>query len=225
MGRPRPRRLRTTRRGAHPPPAPDDEVDVIDGRGGDEGKDVEVIRADGTRLVYQLKFFPEGFSGPFIKRRQQIKDSFERILADPPNVWVLVTPHKFTKSEWAYKGKLSKINAEIKVDAWDQARIDSYLAPHTDLVGFIQRDDELLRQATILGQERAVLAQPGADLAHRVFALGQTVDEVDPYYALDFARQGTTTITSLRPKHPRAHSTTSWPASPAPCSSNALPST
>lgn len=184
---------------------PDDQVHVINGRGGDGGKDVEVTTADGTRTVYQLKYFPEGFSGPFKNRRSQIKRSFDSVLSDPPQRWVLVSPHRFTPSEWSYLRRLRQDHPPLEVDAWDQARLDAYLAQHTDLVDYMQRDDELLRQASILGQERAVLARPAADLTHRVVGLGGVVDGVDPHYTLDFSRRGAHHNLGLRPKHARAY--------------------
>lgn len=181
-----------------------DQVHVIDGRGGDGGKDVEVTTPDGSRVVYQLKYFPEGFSGPFKDRRGQVKRSFDAVMTDAPRRWVLVSPDKFTRSEWSYLGRLRQEHPPLEVDAWDQARLDEYLASQTDLVDYMQRDDELLRQASILAQERAVLARPAADLVARLVGLGGVVDGVDPHYTLDFARHGSGVSFGLRAKHAEA---------------------
>jgi hypothetical protein len=183
---------------------PHDTVRVINGRGGDGGKDVEVTTLDETRIVYQLKYFPEGFSGPFKNRRGQIKRSFDSMITDPPNRWVLVSPHKFTPSEWAYLGTLRRDHEPLVVDAWDQARLDDYLASNQDLVDYMQRDDELLRQATVLGQERAVLARPLPDLIARVAGLGRVADGVNPNYGFDFARHGSLVSISVRANHEKS---------------------
>ena len=39
-----------------------DEVRAVNGRGGDDGIDIEVTLANGRLWILQLKFYPEGFS-------------------------------------------------------------------------------------------------------------------------------------------------------------------
>ena len=74
---------------------------AIDGRGGDEGIDVDVVRPDETvSVIYQLKYFPEGFSGGYAKvRRAQIRKSFTAAMAHNPERWVLVLPRNPTTKE------------------------------------------------------------------------------------------------------------------------------
>lgn len=201
----------------HPDPA---VVKVIDGRGGDGGKDVDVTLADGRRIIYQLKYFPEGFSGPHVSRRPQIKKSFMSIAADEPYQWVLVSPHKLVPSEWAYLNKLAPEGHLTKVIAWDQARLDSHLAKNPDLVAYLQRTPELERVATLYNQEKAALLDPGKDLVDRVRALQNLSSTVDPYYSLDFQTQGSTIIRTLRAKDPRA-----FEAHPVSINFSASPST
>lgn len=183
---------------------PDGEVHVIDGRGGDGGSDVDVIRQDGQRIIYQLKYFPQGFTGPWVKRRDQIKRSFKSIVDDEPYRWVLVSPNKFTPSEWAYVNGLPPTGHPTNITAWDQARLDSKLAKHPDLIGYLQRDNELERLTTLYRQETAVMTAPSTDLAQRVTDLGSIIDTVDPNYTFNFSRRGSTTINELVAKHPRA---------------------
>src|SRR5690554_5709372 len=70
------------------------KAQAIDGRGGDEGIDVDVTEPDGTiSTIYQLKYFPEGFSGGFREvRRKQILNSFRAAMKHEPALWVLVVP-------------------------------------------------------------------------------------------------------------------------------------
>ncbi|MFC8943170.1 hypothetical protein ACFT1B_34335, partial [Streptomyces griseoincarnatus] len=77
------------------------EVTAIDGRGGDGGIDVDVVRPDETvSVIYQLKYFPEGFSGGHAKvRRAQIRKSFTAAMAHNPERWVLVLPRNPTTKE------------------------------------------------------------------------------------------------------------------------------
>lgn len=201
----------------HPEPA---TVKVMDGRGGDGGKDVDVTLGDGRRIIYQLKYFPEGFTGPHVGRRPQIKRSFTSIEAEHPYQWVLVSPHKLVPSEWAYLNKLAPEGHPTNVVAWDQARLDSHLAKHPDLVAYLQRTPERERVATLYNQEKAALLDPGKDLVDRVRALQDLTSTVDPYYSLDFQTQGSTIIRTLRAKDPRAYE-----AHPVSINFSAAPST
>lgn len=63
-----------------------DTVEVIEGRGGDGGLDLLVLAAGGRVIVYQLKYFPEGFDGRFGDRRQQITKSFDRAISTRPDL-------------------------------------------------------------------------------------------------------------------------------------------
>jgi len=74
-----------------------------------------------------------------VGRRPQIKKSFTSIEAEQPYQWGLVSPHKLVPSEWAYLSKLAPEGHPTKVIAWDQARLDSHLAKHADLVAYLQR--------------------------------------------------------------------------------------
>lgn len=183
---------------------PDGVVRVIDGRGGDGGKDVDVLDG-GRRIIYQLKFFPEGFAGAWVKRRPQIKKSFYDVKDEEPHKWILVSPNKFTPSEWAYLSGLASDQHPTAITAWDQAALDSRLTKHADVVGMIQRTDELERLVTLYRQETAALTEPARDIAQRVRDLGELGDTIDPYWALDFERRGSRVIQTLRAKDPRSH--------------------
>lgn len=76
----------------------DGRVEVVNGRGGDGGRDIVVHLGDGGSDIYQLKFFPEGFSGGFTRKRQ-IKESFETAMKLKPTRWILVVPANLTVRE------------------------------------------------------------------------------------------------------------------------------
>ena len=57
------------------------------------GIDVEVVTNDGRRRIFQLKYFPGGFSGGWgDSRRSQITKSFKKALEHSPDEWTLVVP-------------------------------------------------------------------------------------------------------------------------------------
>lgn len=125
---------------------------AIDGRGGDGGLDVFVSAngdPDEPEHVYQLKFFPEGMSGGFKKRRDQVKNSFSSV-ADKPTLktWTLVVPGNPTtqelKSVLALKG-----SRYVGVDVMGQSKLDEAIAHYPDLLAWATRDPlvETLRTA------------------------------------------------------------------------------
>jgi len=66
---------------------PDRRIEVVDGRGGDGGHDIDIYYGDILEEIVQMKYFPEGFSGGHAKsRRSQIKDSFVAAMKDKPEV-------------------------------------------------------------------------------------------------------------------------------------------
>lgn len=182
------------------------EVQPIDGRGGDGGVDVLVVEPSGRRVVYQLKYLPEGFDGKHQGGRQQIRASLKSVLDDPPDEWVLVVPCVPTRSGWDFIGKLNK-GHDFKVTFVGEDRLDGdrWVGGHLGVVRALVTRDPILEAASILNSEQvdmAVLADPSRHLAERVHALGQEVDKVDPHYTFDFTRRGDLTIHVLRPRHP-----------------------
>jgi hypothetical protein len=179
------------------------KVRAVNGRGGDDGIDIEVV--DGDQLtIYQLKYFPEGFSGGFLRtRRRQIKKSFTTALNKSPNVWVLVLPRVTTNPENDWVLTLAVDDGpELKV--MDRDELDNLLADFPDIDRWFQRD-ALKEYAELYGQERASLFGGVRDLEARLHRLGEVADSTDPDWAIDFAREGNHVKWSVRPQHARAH--------------------
>lgn len=177
-------------------------VRPIDGRGGDGGIDVECLqKTSGQRHVFQLKYFPEGFSGKHRKRREQIQRSFDA-LDSVPDRWILVAPCTTDQSGYAFLKRLVGNSTELEL--WHRARLDELLAAHRDLADHFAREDYGLEQAKQLARETAVLAGGSADLSERVASLGKTVDAVDENWTFDFTREGDSVVHILRAKHARA---------------------
>ncbi|MGD1173401.1 hypothetical protein ACKUVQ_08965 [Mycobacterium seoulense] len=181
----------------------DARVRAVNGRGGDDGVDIEVV--DDDRLtVYQLKYFPEGFSGGFLKsRRQQIRESFKTALKKNPEVWTLVLPSVATTPERDWVVALATGDGP-RIEIMDRDELDNLLAGFPDIDRWFQRD-AMKEYAELYGQERACLFGGVDDLVQRVEGLGGVVDSTDPDWTLDFARDGDRITWSLRPQHERAH--------------------
>ena len=82
------------------------QVVVVNGRGGDDGIDLQVTGDAGLR-IFQLKYHPDGFPGSLKGRRTAIKKSFRRAMAHHPAEWTLVVPCTLTASERAFVDNLA----------------------------------------------------------------------------------------------------------------------
>lgn len=187
--------------------SPRGRVVVLEGRGGDGGIDVDFIEPDGTRTIFQLKCFPEGFSGGFRTRRAQITKSFKAAMKENPAKWVLVVPSKMTRHEHRFIRDLPAANVpplEVQIDYLDQPRLDSGFAEYSDLVGYFYRND-VVDAAKLWNQERAALTDGISDLQARVRGLGALTNNLDPHWAVDFSYENGTVVHSLRAKTPDAH--------------------
>lgn len=179
---------------------------ALDGRGGDGGIDVGVYDQNGAiRHIFQLKHFPEGFSGGFREtRRRQIKESFDTAWTKhQPPAWTLVVPCKPTDAESKYVSGLAR-GKEASVSTWGCRHLDIELAKpeNRDILDNATRSP-LLSALKIIGQEQAALAGPG-DLAKRASDLHGIASGRSLYWDSDFqvSKEGVTEI--FRAKHPRA---------------------
>jgi hypothetical protein len=185
-----------------------DSVRAVNGRGGDDGIDIE-IAGEGRLQIQQLKYFPEGFSGGFSgTRRQQIRKSFEKAAAHDPDEWTLIVPCVLTTAEHAFVKKLGVPNGPT-ISIVDRATLDSWLADDPDLDSYFQRDPAttLERYARVFQQERSALLGGIEDLAARVGDLGGIADTTDPDWTMDFSRTSEAVSVIVRPQHPGAAST------------------
>lgn len=134
---------------------------AVDGRGGDGGIDVDV-RAKRTHQlthIYQLKYFPEGFSGGHVNRRSQIKRSLiEALKLDPP-VWTLVVPRKVTVKERQAVRAMRK-GQDVRVEFMTPPELDNLLAKHPDIERRFTTDREI-EILSVFNRKEAALVRPG----------------------------------------------------------------
>jgi hypothetical protein len=191
---------------------------AVDGRGGDGGIDYDV---DDAKIIFQLKYFPEGF--PVKSGRQaQIRKSFKAALKHDPDEWILVVPTNVTPPERKFVTGLGK-GKRVKISIRDENWLDDLLT---------QADNKDLREAFLFGSDIDYLhakaeafknnpvIRDAADLAKRVHALQENADIVDPNWRLEFASVGGEVVQTLVPKDSgapeRAPVTITWTAAVAP---------
>lgn len=140
---------------------------AINGKGGDDGIDAAAANPDGSiEIVYQLKYFPEGFSGAHGQsRKPQVKKSFDTAVEKQhPQRWILIMPPNPQIGERKYLTTLAE-NSNVSIEIWGQAQLDEHFAKYPDLEQAITRNDTVDYLATF-NAESAALAGP-EDLPQR----------------------------------------------------------
>ncbi|MCB5991730.1 hypothetical protein [Janibacter melonis] len=184
-----------------------DDVQVIDGRGGDGGLDIRVVTAGSRELIYQLKYFPNGFDGRYRDSRRQITDSLERALQTCPELdeWILVAPCTATRPGWAFIEALRAQHPAITITFVDRSRLDSqWVAAYPDVVRAIISRDETLEKAAIYNTEKSVLAGGLPDLLKRHKDLDQVSRDAHPDWFWTVRTDGPHQVAELHPRHARA---------------------
>jgi len=175
----------------------------LDGRGGDGGVDIDVTVKSTGKLVriYQLKFFPEGFSGLWRGRQTQIKRSFKSAAKLKPETWIFVAPRNFTTGERKFLRELTK-GTGIRLGRIGRVELDSMRADDPSLISSLERraDREALK---LVGRESAAL-ETSDDLISEVRKLQNRSDTISAYWGLEFSNIGGTNVHTVRAKRPDA---------------------
>lgn len=167
------------------------EVKAIDGRGGDGGIDLDVRARKSQQLVriYQLKWFPEGFSGEWARsRKPQITGSYNKALEHSPPVWYLVVPRNLTVGERKFVRALRGKNKRIEVRYLGATELDALLVKYPDIDDWAQRDS-YKSALEMVNRSTAALSGPG-DLGSEVMDLARRVRPRSDYWDIDFKKEG-----------------------------------
>lgn len=154
---------------------------AIDGRGGDGGIDVDVRveRTQQLTQIFQLKYFPEGFSGGFKQRRSQIKHSFDAAMSEAPPVWTLVFPKNPTINERKVVGAMGS-SQKVRIRIMGAAELDGLASKHPLISRHAARNEavEVLRE---INRPEAALTKAG-DLRLEVQRLQNRLDGRSSYW-------------------------------------------
>lgn len=161
---------------------------AVDGRGGDGGIDVDVRARRTQQLIhiFQLKYFPEGFSGGHLNRRSQIRGSLREALklTRPPPVWTLVVPRKVTVKERQAVRKMRK-GHPVRIEFMTPPELDDLLAKHPDIERrfTIDREVEIL---SVFRREGAALVKAG-DLRSELGLMSDRLHSRSEYWGTAFS--------------------------------------
>lgn len=167
------------------------EVKAIDGRGGDGGIDLDARARKTDQLVsiYQLKWFPEGFSSDFGKaRKPQIRRSFQAALTHDPEVWYLVVPRNLTPKERSFVRSLAGRRRRPRVRCIGAGELDDLLQQYPDLDEWAQRTPTRTALKEV-GRESASLLKP-TDLHTEVERISTKLRARSDYWDWNFSRHG-----------------------------------
>ncbi|WP_157407754.1 hypothetical protein [Arthrobacter sp. ZBG10] len=175
-------------------------MEVLRGEGGDGGIDV-VVRdeADDPDIIFQLKFFPGGFTGGHRDTRQrQIKKSFNMAWdKHKPRTWILIMPSNPHKNELAWVRKLGD-GKQVKIHMWGQAHLDRGLAAHPEIEKAALHDG-VVAVLSQFGQQRAALASSG-DAQTLFKGMVEELQTRSQYWATEVSVQDGELTESYRPK-------------------------
>ena len=176
---------------------------VINGRGGDEGIDVAVWDGDTVTKIFQLKYYPEGFTGGFRDaRRPQVKKSFDTAWRKHhPKEWVLIMPPNPHINEKRFVDELAA-GKPVTVDIWGQAKLDAAFADYPAVERAVLRN-ELVDVLKEFGSEKAVMVGAN-DLEARLKSLSETANSRSEYWDTEFSVQGGVVSEEYVAKHPDA---------------------
>jgi hypothetical protein len=173
---------------------------AVNGRGGDEGIDYDV---DDSKIIFQYKYFCDGFPGSS-SRRTQIKRSFKKAMIHDPDEWILVVPATITPPERLFVTGLGK-GKRVRISIRDQVWLNNQLIQNPDVaehyrfssdLDYIYEKGERFKHNPIVRDTH--------DVTDRIRSLQDSIDTADPNWAIDFhATEGQITQV-LRPKDPGA---------------------
>lgn len=177
---------------------------VIDGRGGDGGREFQVSPAGALKL-FEAKSFT-GRLGSAQNRRGQVRKSLISAAQHQPDTWDLVVPIDPTEGELAWFNRLR--DGFPFVGSWrGRTWLDERLAAHDDLIRSTRTvRDELLELAGQYNMETAALTGGIPALLDRHHALEARANELSNYWRpviLGRADDGATMMT-LEAKSPDA---------------------
>lgn len=175
-------------------------ITVTNGRGGDGGIDIRGERS-GVLWIWQLKYFPGGFSSTHRQRRQQIKRSFESAMKHKPHKWTLVVPQNPTNHEIEFVRELRRnTDHQVEIDIWGQARLDSLISKYPTIHRHLADSDHVAQLLRETLEERST-PKTLSDLASRAYLLDEQANSMSPNWNIDVSLRNKKALFTVRPAH------------------------
>jgi CRP-like cAMP-binding protein len=177
------------------------KAERLDGRGGDNGRDVQLRHGDGPLDLFELKSFT-GRLGREHGRRRQVEASLKAAASLNPNRWTLVVPIDHTDNELAWFDRLRR-QYQFPLVWRGRAWLDQQMANHPAIARYYLEngDSQAIRVLRELREEQAALAGGIPDIWKRLQALRQRLDEVSPHYRLNVSIADDTIAIQVGPRY------------------------
>ena len=174
----------------------------IEGRGG-EGEIPGDFSADDGKIVFEYKYFPDGFPSSG-SRPKQIKTSFAKARKRNPEDWILVVPAKLTYWEQKFMTQLAG-DSGIKVTYRDRVWLDTQLALQPNLANYFRfhSDNDYLQQKAEQFKHNPLIKN-ARDLAERVGILMASAADADPDWTWDISTKDGDVLHTLKAQHANA---------------------
>lgn len=157
---------------------PDGEI--IDGRGGDGGREFQ-IRTSTSLTLYEAKSFTGRLSRKGPARRPQVERSLVSAAKLQPDAWNLVVPIDHDEAELAWFDELRAGDFPFICYWHGQGWLEERLSQHGDLVRFAT-ENKLLEYVRMYKLETEALTGGVSDLLERHRALDGLGDELSPWW-------------------------------------------
>ena len=158
----------------------------IDGKGGDGGRDVQIVRGQDNRLTdaFELKSFTGRMTSG---RRRQVEQSLERAAILDPARWSLIVPIDPTPAEDRWFRQLRK-DYGFPIAWLGRTWLDEKMAAFPDIRRYFLEgaNDELVGLLRELHQEQARVTVVH-DAVARLRTLRERLNEIDPHYRYELA--------------------------------------
>jgi hypothetical protein len=174
----------------------------IEGRGGEGGTPGD-FSVDGGKVIFEYKYFPDGFPVKS-SRRSQIKRSFKSACKGNPEEWILIVPTKLTFWEQKFMSQLAG-DVDVKVSYRDRTWLDTELGLRPSLANYFRHysDNDYLQEKAEQFKHNPVIKN-SVDLAERVRMLMAAAADADPDWTWDISTQEGMIVQTLRARHANA---------------------
>jgi hypothetical protein len=173
----------------------------IDGRGGDDGRDIVWHSPQGL-VIFEVKSHTARLTKG---QKRKIAGSLAKAAAHGPVRWELIIPLEPSPSEESWFDELRSQHSDITLVWQGRDWLDLQFARRPELRRYVEgAKSELLQRATEYRQEEDVLARGLTDVASRLGRLDRHAQELSPYWRIDMATQPGTQTFTISPRIPDA---------------------
>ena len=158
----------------------------IDGKGGDGGRDLQIVRGQDNRLTdaFELKSFTSRMTSG---RRRQVEQSLKRAAILDPARWSLIVPIDPTPAEDRWFRQLER-NYGFPIAWFGRTWLDEEMSAFPDIRRYFLEgaNDEVVGLLRELHQEQARVTAVH-DAVARFRTLRERLNEIDPYYRYELS--------------------------------------